>query len=355
LEIDPTIYTAWNNKGVIFSKMGRYNNSLSAFDKAIELNPKYKIAWFSKGEQLAEIGKIEGALEAYNTALEIDPDYFDALYDKGKLLLDLDRYDEAFEVYEKASKIRPKDKSIWAYKGVALGGMGRYNESISAFDTALELDYYFDSAWCNKGITLVHSGDISNALDVFNKALEVNPKNACAWNKRLGVVHKLTEYTSLEYRFYENYSINIPVSWWMIEETDEIKEFIKKDSFFSTSFHGGDEDGTAIIVSLSVMKEEPQDLHENAQMYVDAHRDYTKEEGIELIFNEVNKTIIAGNDVLIEEYAHILENNRERYGIIALVHCSSDKLLMLMCNMENHEKFQKYKPTIHYVINSVEC
>ena len=354
LEIDPTVYTAWHNKGVILSREGSYNESLVCFNKAIELNSHDKTTWFNKGKSLDKLGREEDALEAYDRALDLDSYFYDALYDKGRILLELGRYNEAYEAYEKASKIKPKDKSVLAYKGVVLANLGRYNESIKALNTALEIDPHYDRAWCNKGIILTESGNIPDAINTFNTALEINPKNHCVWNKRMRLLYQLKQVQIVNYKFYENYSIEIPLGWWMFDEDMIERTAIFEESYFVNHFHGGDEEGPTFVSVLAVMKEETQDLHNNAQMYIDSLKDYRKNQSIDVIINNVNKTSIDRNDALIEEHTEILEKN-ERYGISALINCSLNNTLVFLCQSENKDKFIQYKPTIYYIINSIEC
>jgi len=43
------------------------------FANAIEINPKYTEAWHNKGIALANLGRHEEALTAFDKAIEIDP------------------------------------------------------------------------------------------------------------------------------------------------------------------------------------------------------------------------------------------------------------------------------------------
>ena len=60
------------------------------------------VKWFSKGFALYELGRYEEAIECYDKAIELDPDYADAWKHKGDALYELGRYEEAIECYDKA-------------------------------------------------------------------------------------------------------------------------------------------------------------------------------------------------------------------------------------------------------------
>ena len=59
------------------------------------------IAWQNKGQALDNIGREEEALECYNKALEINPDDLQVLDYKSNSLTDMGRYEEALECYNK--------------------------------------------------------------------------------------------------------------------------------------------------------------------------------------------------------------------------------------------------------------
>ena len=43
---------SWYSKGSALYNLGKYNEAIQAFDKAIELDPDYAKAWCSKGTAL---------------------------------------------------------------------------------------------------------------------------------------------------------------------------------------------------------------------------------------------------------------------------------------------------------------
>ena len=45
----------WNNKGIVLRSMGRYQDALTSFNKAIELDPSYGVAQQNKELVLQDI------------------------------------------------------------------------------------------------------------------------------------------------------------------------------------------------------------------------------------------------------------------------------------------------------------
>jgi tetratricopeptide (TPR) repeat protein len=59
------------NKGVELSELGRHEEALKAYEKAVEINPQYAKAWFYKGFALGEFERHEEALKAFDKAIEM--------------------------------------------------------------------------------------------------------------------------------------------------------------------------------------------------------------------------------------------------------------------------------------------
>ena len=58
IETDPQYAPAWSNKGVLSRKLGKFDEALKAFEKAIEINPKFAAAWSNKSSALTGVGQV---------------------------------------------------------------------------------------------------------------------------------------------------------------------------------------------------------------------------------------------------------------------------------------------------------
>ena len=66
--------------------MGKLEEAIKWYDKALEIKPDFVDALYNKGLALYDLGKPEEAIKWYDKALEIKPDFVDALYNKGLAL-----------------------------------------------------------------------------------------------------------------------------------------------------------------------------------------------------------------------------------------------------------------------------
>ncbi|WP_455392776.1 tetratricopeptide repeat protein [[Eubacterium] cellulosolvens] len=72
-EMDQDSDSAWNNKGVILTKMGKYNEAIESFDKALRINPGVSNIWLNRGIALVKLNEFEEALDCFDRALQLDP------------------------------------------------------------------------------------------------------------------------------------------------------------------------------------------------------------------------------------------------------------------------------------------
>ena len=57
LEVDPNHVSAWNNKGIILSRLEKFEEAIECYDKAIEIEPQYANAWYNKANALRNFGQ----------------------------------------------------------------------------------------------------------------------------------------------------------------------------------------------------------------------------------------------------------------------------------------------------------
>jgi tetratricopeptide (TPR) repeat protein len=97
-----------------------YEDAIIHYDKAIELNPSLVSAWNNKGIALSRLKRFEDAIRCYDKAIGLDPNHANAWYNKAKAFRDMgqSRLDKANEDRTRAAKL--------------------INESLALFDFANE-------------------------------------------------------------------------------------------------------------------------------------------------------------------------------------------------------------------------
>lgn len=220
MELDPGLGGAPTNKGNIFYSLGKYHEAITYYDKSIKADPGYSLAWNNKGGALSALNKYEEAIAYYDKAIDIDPEYAEAWDNKGLALANLRRYDDALKCIDEALRLNPSlpqtqklkqsileklgmvssvdeiklESREYNTKGFDLYNLGKYEEAISYFDKAIALNPRDALAWVNKGTALGNLGKFQEAVKCYDKALEINPREALTWNNKGISLAKLGRY-----------------------------------------------------------------------------------------------------------------------------------------------------------------
>jgi tetratricopeptide (TPR) repeat protein len=149
----------WYNKGNVLLNLGEYNESISAYNKAIELNQSLAVAWKQKGNAFLNLTKYYESLKCYDNAIKLDPNYASAWNNKGVTLKNIGEYDAAINAWNKAIELDPKDAQYWYNKGIALNEYGKYDEAAKAFEEASRLYPKNSVTWNAAEYALSHIPD----------------------------------------------------------------------------------------------------------------------------------------------------------------------------------------------------
>jgi tetratricopeptide (TPR) repeat protein len=191
IKLNPNYKYAWHNKGRALEKLGKNNEALACYDTVIKLDPNFKYAWYGKGNALIALGKYNEAIEYFDKAIKLDRNYSDSWSAKGSTLYYLGKYNEAIECYDKAIKLDPNLTYAWNGKGVALIALGKYNEAIECYDKAIKLDPNLTYAWNGKGVALKALGKYNEAIECYDKAIKLDPNYKYAWHNKGQALEKL--------------------------------------------------------------------------------------------------------------------------------------------------------------------
>ena len=99
--------TQWFKVGVTRFDQGRYEESLQAYDKVIQINQQNAAAWNNRGIDLGLLGKYDSALQSFLRATSINPSFAEAWFNVGIAYDFFGEYDSAINAYTKATDINP--------------------------------------------------------------------------------------------------------------------------------------------------------------------------------------------------------------------------------------------------------
>jgi tetratricopeptide (TPR) repeat protein len=64
---------SWNNKGGSLAALGRYEEAIQCYDRALKIDPQSYKTWNNKGSALSALGRRDEALDCFNRSLAIEP------------------------------------------------------------------------------------------------------------------------------------------------------------------------------------------------------------------------------------------------------------------------------------------
>ena len=198
LESEKASATFWSNRGASFCELGRLEEAITCFDKALAIEPRYGHAWSNKGVVLYSLGRNDDALKCFENALNIDCRDAMAWCNAANVLSTLGRREEAIEYCDKALAIDPRDPTTWNNKGNAHHALRRYEEAIACYDKAIATDRRDGRAWSNKCGSLRALSRHSEAIEAYAKALAINPRSASALYSKAESEYALSRWREAE-------------------------------------------------------------------------------------------------------------------------------------------------------------
>lgn len=183
IALQATYGDAWSNRAVTLWVMGRYDEALLSSNHAISLNQSSSRAWYNHARILTTLGRFEEALAAYQQAL-----YGDANLGNASLLAEiwtnlsalwvrLEDYNQAILAARSALAIDPKSSSALYNMALAEMALRRYNDAVRSYDQALAINPENANFWAGKGIALRYLSEYALAKTSLEEALKLNPSH----------------------------------------------------------------------------------------------------------------------------------------------------------------------------------
>ena len=135
----PKVFVIWNLLGAGATKLGKLDQAIGAFKKAITLNPQHHEAYNNLGNAFSSQRKLDEAIEAFNKAISFKPDYTEAYNNLGVALKAQGKLDEAIKAFTKAIVFKPNLPGVYNNLASALFSQGKLDKGIEASRNALRI------------------------------------------------------------------------------------------------------------------------------------------------------------------------------------------------------------------------
>jgi tetratricopeptide (TPR) repeat protein len=125
---------------------GEYKEAIEAFNHAIRSDSNHIDAYLGLASALSGLGKYNEALEAYKKAVNIQPDA-DAYYNMGNIYLKQGKHKMAIGEYKKTVMLSPKHAGAYKKMGDAHSNLKTYIHAVKAYKKALGIQPDFAAAY----------------------------------------------------------------------------------------------------------------------------------------------------------------------------------------------------------------
>jgi tetratricopeptide (TPR) repeat protein len=173
---DPILY---NNLSVVYFRLGKYNKSLEAMEKALELAPNAEV-YLNLSIIYDNLNRTPEAFAAVRRALEIAPDNLKANEQLCELYLEREKFEKASECFGKMIERNPDEPRFHAFYGICLTNDGKEDESIVHLQKANELFPANEDVRNALGMALFGEKRYREAEEIFTEILKIDPEQSSA-------------------------------------------------------------------------------------------------------------------------------------------------------------------------------
>ena len=136
---------AYLHRGNVYAGLGKHDQAIDNFDRALALDPAAIGALINRGNALRALDRFDEAIESYRGALKREPNLAEAHYSIGLAYEDLCRQDLAIESFDRAIATQAYAREprrlaqIYARRAAAYHTLDRFAEGIKDAEQALRL------------------------------------------------------------------------------------------------------------------------------------------------------------------------------------------------------------------------
>jgi tetratricopeptide (TPR) repeat protein len=183
-------------RGWVYQRLGRRDDALADYGRAIALNPDgdqaYMLdAYFRRSELYEQKGLYDRALADLDREIVLKPPYRAAVHNaRADLYLKLGRYDDAIADENEAIAFNPGLERAYYNRGWAEMKKGAYDAAIADYTRAIAIQPDF-SLYNNRAWSRHLKGDDSGGLADAEEAVKLAPKNPFCLGTRAAIYQKL--------------------------------------------------------------------------------------------------------------------------------------------------------------------
>jgi len=182
--------------GIALRRLGRRDEALKAFDKALQFRPDDAELWRNLGNVLVELERPIEAVLGFQHVLRLKPRDWDAANKSGRLLYQLKQWADALAQFNRCDELQPDHAPTLAIRALCLRHLRRFEDYLADNRRAHALDPANAETCNNIGDALQSLGREEEALQWFDRSLRLAPDNVKLLNNKgfsLGQLQRFDE------------------------------------------------------------------------------------------------------------------------------------------------------------------
>lgn len=163
---------------IVLGAMGRFEDSMQAFEAALHLDRKDSEIYFNRANFRFQAGLVAEALVDLDEAIKLKPSYLEARSNRANVLMMQQAYARAEkDLVYLTDKIK-NNPDLWVALGLAQHKLGKSKESLLSNERALKLSPQHLDALTNSSSVCFDLERFEHAAEWGKKAVAVNPNRA---------------------------------------------------------------------------------------------------------------------------------------------------------------------------------
>lgn len=181
IRLAPTFAGAYSNRGLVYEILKRYPEAIADLTQSITLDPKYTKAHYNRGHVYDMSERYDNALVDYGAAIRMEPSDANSWFSRGNTYLHLQRYEEALSDFTRTIELDPTHAFAFNNRGWTYGLVQRYDEALGDLNHAISMDSTSAESYLNRGITYMNMERVDEALADFLHATQLDSKSPDAY------------------------------------------------------------------------------------------------------------------------------------------------------------------------------
>lgn len=169
--------------GLIYYNERKYEAAMGRWTKAIECHPTV-YAYNNRGLAFYQLGRFDEAISDLANAIELDANFADAYRNRGAAFYYKGEYDRCIADTSRAIKLAPGDARLYSNRAAAYAMKGEWNRAIIEYTTAIELDSGHFVAYKNRAVARIMLEQVHAAIEDYTQAITLRPDYSDAYYLR---------------------------------------------------------------------------------------------------------------------------------------------------------------------------